>query len=64
MPAEPPQQPAQHPRKILKAFKVTSSPAETPEQRDSKDTIYGVRSIAGLSREVLRRITEDPNRKP
>jgi phage host-nuclease inhibitor protein Gam len=50
--------------KTPKRFKVTSRPAETPEQRDSKDTIYAVRSIADLSREVLRRITEDSNKKP
>jgi hypothetical protein len=54
--------PVKGPVKAPKNLKISSRPAETPEQRDS-EVIYGVRSIADLSREVLRRVTPPPGEK-
>ncbi len=56
-------EPAKGAAKAPKNLKVSSRPATTAEQRDDKETIYGVRSIADLSREVLNRVTPPPDEK-
>jgi hypothetical protein len=55
--------PAKGAVKAPKNLKISSRPADTPEQRDSEEVIYGVHSVADLSREVLRRVVPPSEEK-
>jgi hypothetical protein len=58
-PKEPatPKQPASK-AAAIRTFTVTSRPANDYKERDDPNTIYGVRTIEGLSRAFLKKIAE------
>ena len=46
--------------KNLPTFKATSRSPQTPTERDDPNTIYNVRTVADMTREVLKRASPPP----